>query len=160
MEIYSGATATNYNNTYQLKVGTDAANAWRTLVRFPLTGVPAGTQIDDAQLQMYYDQTHYTWSYDVALEARRVTAAWTESTATWAGMNANIAAQPAGNMVTVDDGDAGTSLTGSWPYSTNAILTPKAVNADYRYNSGTLTGSPTRRSSIMCVRSRTSPGAP
>ena len=73
-------------------------------MRFPLTGVPPDTQLDDAQLQMYYDQTHHTWEYDVAMEARRVTAPWTESTATWANMNANFAAQPAGNMVQVDDG--------------------------------------------------------
>jgi len=140
VEIYSGATGTNYNNTYQLKVGTESTNMWRSLVKFPLTGIPAGTPIDDAQLQLYYSQTHWDWSYDVALEARRVTTGWSESSATWANMNANIAAQPAGNMITVDDGDAGTSLSGTWPYSTNGTLTPKAVNGDYRYNSDTTAG--------------------
>jgi len=140
VEIYSGATGTNYNSTYQLKVGTESTNTWRSLVKFPLTGIPAGTPIDDAQLQLYYSQTHWDWSYDVALEARRVTTGWSESSATWASMNANIAAQPAGNMITVDDGDAGTSFSGSWPYSTNATLTPKAIGADYRYNSDTTSG--------------------
>src|SRR6266540_375923 len=140
VQIYSGSTTTNYNDTYQLKVGTDATQTWRTLVRFPLTGVPAGTQLDDAQLQLYYDQTHTAWQYDVALEARRVTAPWTESTATWANMSANTAARPAGNMVTVDDGDAGTAVSGTWPYSTNTTLTPLAINADYRYNNDTTTG--------------------
>ncbi|NUT32694.1 MAG: DNRLRE domain-containing protein [Hamadaea sp.] len=133
VEIYSGATTTNYNNTYQLKVGTEATHTWRSLVRFPLTGVPTGTPIDDAQLQLYYSQTHWDWSYDVALEARKVTTPWSESTATWANMNANIAAQPAGNVITVDDGDAGTSFSGTWPYSTNP-LAAKAIGGDYRYN--------------------------
>ena len=140
VQIYSGATGTNYNNTYQLKVGTDATQTWRTLVKFPLTGVPAGSVLDDAQLQLYYDQTHTAWGYDVAMEARRVTAAWSESTATWANMSANTAARPAGNMVTVDDGDAGTAVSGTWPYSTNTTLTPLAINADYRYNNDTTTG--------------------
>ena len=140
VEIYSGNTTKNYNDTYQLKVGTDPSQVWRTLVKFPLTGVPTGTQLDDAQLQLYYSQTHTDWQYDVAMEARRVTAPWTESTATWANMNANLAPQPAGNMVTVDDGDAGTSVSGTWPYSTNATLTPKAVNGDYRYNNDATAG--------------------
>ena len=141
VQIYSGDTARNYNDTYQLKVGTDATQAYRTLVKFPLTGVPAGTALDSAQLQMYYSQTHTAWEYDVSMEARRVTAPWTESTATWASMNANIAPSAAGNTELVDDGDAGkTSVVGTWPYSTNATLTPKAINADYRYNNDATTG--------------------
>ena len=140
VEIYSGDANRNYNDTYQLKVGTDASRAWRTLVQFPLTGVPAGTQVDDARLQMYYDQTHTTWEHDVALEAHRVTQPWTESTATWSNMHANLAGQPAGNIVTVDDGDPGTSVAGTWSYSGNQQLTPLAVNADYRFNNDATTG--------------------
>jgi RHS repeat-associated protein len=140
VEIYSGDATRNYNDTYQLKVGTDATQSWRTLVRFPLTGVPAGTQVDDAQLQMYYDQTHTTWEYDVALQVHRVTQPWTESTATWSNMNANFAAQPAANMVTLDDGSTGTSVNGTWNYSTNPDLTPLAVNGDYRANTDATTG--------------------
>jgi len=123
VQIYSGATTTNYNGTYQLKVGTDASQTWRTLVKFPLTGVPTGTVLDAARLEMFYSQTHTAWGYDVAMEARRVTTSWAESTATWANMNANMAGAPAGNSVRVDDGDPGTSVVGTWPYSTNTTLT-------------------------------------
>jgi hypothetical protein len=112
--IYSGATGTNYNDTYQLKVGTDASNAYRSLVKFDVSSIPQNTPIDDAQLQMYYSQTHYAWGFDVAMEARRVIQPWTESTATWANTSANMAAQPAGNVVTQDDGDTGTSVSGTW----------------------------------------------
>ncbi len=140
VQIYSGATTTNYNSTYQLKVGTDSAQTWRTLVRFPLTGVPAGTVLDAARLEMFYSQTHTAWGYDVAMEARRVTQPWSEGTATWANMSANMASQPAGNMVRVDDGDPGTSVVGTWPYSTNTALTPFAINADYRYNNDATAG--------------------
>ncbi|NUO56903.1 MAG: DNRLRE domain-containing protein [Hamadaea sp.] len=139
VEIYSGTTGTNYNSTYQLKVGTESTSTWRSLVRFPLTGIPAGTPIDDAQLQLYYSQTHWDYSYDVALEARRVTSAWDESTATWGSINTAMAAQPAGNVVVVDDGDAGASFSGTWPYSTNS-LTAKAIGADYRYNNDATAG--------------------
>ncbi|MFD6716865.1 DNRLRE domain-containing protein [Micromonospora chalcea] len=140
VQIYSGATTTNYNDTYQLKVGTDASNAYRTLVKFDVGSIPRNTPIDDAQLQMYYSQTHHAWGFDVAMEARRVTQPWNESTATWANMNANMAAQPAGNMVTQDDGDAGTSVSGTWSYSGNTALTGLAVNGDYRFNNDTTTG--------------------
>jgi YD repeat-containing protein len=140
VEIYAGTTTQNYNDTYQLKVGTDATHAWRSLVRFPLTGIPANTPLDDAQLQMYYDQSHFTWEHDVALQAHRVTQPWQESTATWANMNGNFAAQPAGNMVTLDDGSTGTSVTGSWPFSSNPDLTPLAINGDYRFNNDATTG--------------------
>jgi RHS repeat-associated protein len=138
--IYSGNTAKNWNDTYQLKVGTDETQSWRSLLKFDVSSVPANTPIDDAQLQLYYSQTHTQWAYDVPMEARRVTTAWSEGTATWANMNANMAAQPAGNMVQKDDGDAGTSVVGTWPYSGNTALTPKAVNGDYRYNSDATTG--------------------
>nr|WTA65836.1 DNRLRE domain-containing protein [Micromonospora sp. NBC_00855] len=136
--IYSGATTTNYNDTYQLNVGTTSTAAWRSLLKFNLDTIPTNTPIDDAQLQLYYSQTHTDWAYDVPMEARRVTAAWAEGTATWANMNANIAGAPAANTVTKDDGDAGTSVTGSWPYSSNTTLTPKAINGDYKYHSSSL----------------------
>ncbi|MCP2323432.1 RHS repeat-associated protein [Hamadaea flava] len=139
VEIYSGSQNANYNGTYQLRVGTESVNTWRSLLRFPLTGIPAGTPIDDAQLQLYYSQTHWDWSYDVALEARRVTSSWDESTATWGSINTAMAAQPAGNVIVVDDGDAGTSFSGTWPYSANA-LTAKAIGADYRYNNDATAG--------------------
>ncbi|MCW3840636.1 DNRLRE domain-containing protein, partial [Micromonospora yasonensis] len=140
VQIYSGASTTNYNDTYQLKVGTDASNSYRSLVKFDVGSIPPNTPIDDAQLQMYYSQTHYAWGFDVAMEARRITQPWSESTATWSNMNANMAAQPAGNMVTKDDGDSGTSVVGTWSYSTNTALTPLAINGDYRFNNDATSG--------------------
>src|SRR6266496_594682 len=52
-----------------LKKKKNATQTWRTLVRITLNGVPAGTKLDDSQLQFYYDQTHSAWQCDVALEA-------------------------------------------------------------------------------------------
>ncbi|XVV09159.1 DNRLRE domain-containing protein [Actinoplanes sp. CA-131856] len=138
--ISSGATTTNYNNSYELRVGTDATAAWRSLLKFDTSMVPAGTAIDDAQLQLYYDSSYYAYGQDVPMEARKVTAAWSESTATWATTNAAIAAEPAGNIVTVDDGDANTAAVGTWTASANTTLTSKAIGADYRVNNDATTG--------------------
>ncbi|MGI5519790.1 DNRLRE domain-containing protein [Micromonospora sp. CA-259024] len=136
--IYSGATTTNYNDTYQLNVGTTATAAWRSLLKFDLDTIPDNTSIDDAQLQLYYSQTHTDWAYDVPMQAHRVTADWTDDTATWATMSDKLAGAPAANTVTKDDGDAGTSVTGSWPYSSNTTLAPKGINGDYKYHSSSL----------------------
>jgi RHS repeat-associated protein len=134
--ILSDAPTTNYNSSWRLSVGTTDTGAARSLVKFPLTGVPPGTQLDSAQLKLYYDQTHTTYAYDVPIEARRVTAAWAEDTATWSSMNTRFAEQGA-NVEQIDDGDAGkTSFTGAWPYSTNGTFTQHAVNQDYQYNKG------------------------
>ncbi|SCL69514.1 DNRLRE domain-containing protein [Micromonospora peucetia] len=139
--IYSGNPTKNYNDTYQLNVGTDESQTWRSLLKFDVaSAIPANTTIDDAQLQLYYSQTHTQWAYDVPMEARRITTAWAEDDATWANTNGDIAGLPAGNVVTVDDGDAGTSAVGTWPYSANPDLAPKAVNADYRANNDATTG--------------------
>ncbi|WP_328472180.1 DNRLRE domain-containing protein [Actinoplanes sp. NBC_00393] len=137
--ISSGAATTNYNTSYELRVGTDASAAWRSLVKFDTSMVPAGTTIDDAQLQLYYDSSYYAYGQDVPLEARKVTAAWSESTATWATTNTSLAAEPVGNIVTVDDGDTNTAAVGTWTASTNALIA-KAVGGDYRVNNDATTG--------------------
>ncbi|MEV1143676.1 DNRLRE domain-containing protein [Micromonospora sp. NPDC049799] len=147
VQIYSGNTTRNYNDTYQLKVGTDETQAWRSLLKFDLSSIPDNTPVDDAQLQLYYSQTHTQWNYDVPMEVRRITKAWNETGevgpngevgATWASMNGQIAGAPAGNVVVKDDGDTGTSVVGSWPWSGNTTLTPKAINTDYRYHGSSL----------------------
>ncbi|WP_127508968.1 DNRLRE domain-containing protein [Actinoplanes solisilvae] len=138
--ISSGATTTNYDSSYELRVGTDTSAAWRSLLKFDTGMVPAGTAIDDAQLQLYYDSSYYAYGFDVPMEARRITTPWSETTATWASTNANVTAEPVGNIVTVDDGDTNTSAVGTWTSSTNATLTAKAIGGDYRVNNDTTAG--------------------
>ncbi|MEU4770963.1 DNRLRE domain-containing protein [Micromonospora sp. NPDC023644] len=142
VQVYSG----NPNHAHQtdptnwpLRVGTDTG-VWRSLVRFPLAAVPSGTAIDDARLELYYDQTHTSYDHDVLMEARRVTQPWTDESATWNNTYQNIAAQPAGNLVQLDDGDAGTSVTGSWAWSGNPDMTKHAVRTDYRFNNDATAG--------------------
>jgi YD repeat-containing protein len=142
-QIYQGDPTHKYQldpSHYQLGVGTDATAAWRSLVKFDVSSIPANTAIDDAQVQLYYDQTLRTYQYDVPIEARRITAAWDEDTADWNGTYNKIDTGPAGNFATVDDGDAGTSTTGTWNASGNATLTAMAIGNDYHVNSDAVTG--------------------
>ncbi|NYT95324.1 DNRLRE domain-containing protein, partial [Salinispora sp. H7-4] len=143
VHVYSGNPGHAHQTdaaTWPLRVGTDSADVWRTLVRFPLHPVPAGTTIDDARLELYYDQTHTTHDNDVLMEARRMTEPWSAETATWNNTHENIDTKPAGNLVQLDDGDAGTSVTGSWAWSGNPDVTKHAVNGDYRFNNDSATG--------------------
>ncbi|MFJ7494648.1 DNRLRE domain-containing protein [Streptomyces sp. NPDC097727] len=138
--ISSDGPGTNYNDNWRLSVGNTSTGASRALLRFPLTGVPAGTKLDTADLKLYYDQTHTTGDTEVQLEAHRATQAWTEEQATWNSAN-TITGELSGTAVVVDDGDAGrTAVVGAWPASGNTAYTQYAVNQDYLYNKDSVAG--------------------
>ncbi|MFF5919869.1 DNRLRE domain-containing protein [Streptomyces flavochromogenes] len=138
--ISSDGPTTNYNDNWRLSVGNTTTGASRALLRFPLTGVPAGTKLDSADLKLYYDQTHTTGETEVQLEAHRATQAWTEEQATWNSANA-LTGELSGTAVVVDDGDAGrTAAVGAWPASGNTAYTQYAVNQDYLYNKDSVAG--------------------
>lgn len=138
--ISSDGPATNYDDNWRLSVGNTSTGASRALLRFPLTGVPAGTKLDSADLKLHYDQTHTTGDTEVQLEAHRATQAWTEAQATWNSAN-TITGELSGTAVVVDDGDAGqTAAVGAWPASGNTAYTQYAVNQDYLYNKDAAAG--------------------
>ncbi|WP_262285999.1 DNRLRE domain-containing protein [Micromonospora sp. MA102] len=140
VQISSGATTTNFASTYQLKVGTGESATWRSLLKFDVSPIPAGTTIDDAELSVYYDQSlDGLYANNVPMEAQRLTAGWTESSATWATMSAKGDTSLPGNIVTVDDGDTNATAKGTWSASTST-LTAYAVGKDYRVNSDAVTG--------------------
>ena len=134
--ITSDDPAANFDGSWRLSVGTTTAARARSLVKFDLTGVPAGTSIDSANLELYFDQDHTTGAFDVPIEARRVTAPWTESTVTWNGINTAVG-EVGANVETVDNADTGkTAINGEWAAATHA----SAVAGAYRYNRNTPTG--------------------
>ncbi|MFI0409215.1 DNRLRE domain-containing protein [Actinomadura sp. 3N508] len=138
--ISSDGPDQNYDDNWRLSVGTTNSGKSRALLKFPLDQIPAGTRIDSAQLQLYYDQNHTSSANPVTLEARRATQAWDETTATWNNAN-GIAGELSGNTEQVDDGDPGkTAATGSWPYSGNPTTTQAAINHDYPYNNDAAAG--------------------
>jgi len=74
---------TNYGTAWNLGVGITRTAIERSLVQFNLKTIPTGTQIDAADLRLFYDQVDYSDANAVTLEAHRATAAWDESTVTW-----------------------------------------------------------------------------
>ncbi|RKR87797.1 intein/RHS repeat-associated protein [Micromonospora pisi] len=138
--ITSDDPAANFDGNWRLSVGTTTSSLARSLVKFDLGGIPANTTIDSASLQMYFDQDHTTGAYDVPIEARQITAPWTESSVTWDSINASVGAGAA-TVVTVDDTDtAKTGVSGDWPASANADYTKYGINSTYKYNKNTVAG--------------------
>ncbi|MFG2358633.1 DNRLRE domain-containing protein [Streptomyces sp. NPDC048521] len=138
--ISSDGPSDNYDSSWRLSVGNTNTGSSRALLRFPVTGIPAGTKLDSADLKLYFDQTHTTDDNEVQLEAHRATAQWSESTATWSNAK-DITGELSGTSVTVDDGDTGTTAAkGSWPASGNTDYTKYAVNGDYLYNKDSVAG--------------------
>jgi RHS repeat-associated protein len=137
--VDSTQPTTNLNGTWQLGVGTTATGKLRSLLKFPLTGIPSNTPITSAQLGVYYNQVHTSNTNSVVIEAHRATSAWDASTATW-NSTSGLSGELSGTTVQLDDGDTGTAAHGSWPYSTNSTYTQYAVNGDYAYNKDAVAG--------------------
>jgi RHS repeat-associated protein len=137
--VDSTQPTTNLNGTWQLGVGTTASGKLRSLLYFPLSGIPANTKITSAQLGVYYNQVHTSNTNSVVIEAHRATGSWSATGATWNNTSA-LSGELSGTTVQLDDGDAGTAAHGSWPYSTNSAFTQFAVNGDYAFNRDTVAG--------------------
>lgn len=131
--ILSDDPDSNFDGNWRLSAGTTTTGSARSVLRFPLIGVPDGVQLDTAALELYYDQTHTTAGVDVPLEARRVTEPWEQSTVTWDNI-AEHAGERGASVEMVDDSEpAKTAVVGEWPASTNP-LTEHAIHETYRFN--------------------------
>ncbi|MFG1940251.1 DNRLRE domain-containing protein [Micromonospora tulbaghiae] len=138
--LASGGPAENFDSTWRLSAGASSGGTFRSLTKFDLSKVPANTVLDSAQLEMYFDQTHGgADDYSMAFEARRVTAAWNESTATWDSMGGKFA-EVGENREQIDEADAAkVSASGEWAGATGTDRT-QALNGAYRYNADATTG--------------------
>ncbi|MFD4116904.1 DNRLRE domain-containing protein [Streptomyces niveus] len=141
--VLASSPASKFDGSWRLSAGLDSSgSAARALLRFGLSNVPAGTQLDDARLQLYYDQTHtgVANGAPVTLGAYRATGPWTAADATW-NSTSNLVGELSGSTAVVDNGEAGkTAAVGSWPASSNTAFTQYAVNKDYVYNKDTVAG--------------------
>ncbi|MFF4522464.1 golvesin C-terminal-like domain-containing protein [Streptomyces bluensis] len=141
--VLAASPASNFDGNWRLSAGLDSAgSAARALVKFGLSSVPAGTQLDDARLQLYYDQTHtgVTNGAPVTLGAYRATGTWSAASATWDNTS-GLVGDLAGSTTVVDNGETGkTAAVGSWPASSNTAFTQYAVNKTYVYNKDAVPG--------------------
>src|SRR5260370_11652518 len=99
--IESDTPTSNYDSSWRLSVGTTGSADVRALLKFPLTAVLAGTQIDSADLRLYYHQSFGSGSSNEAIPADPATAASGASAANWAHRSAHVGAQ-GGNDVAGD----------------------------------------------------------
>ncbi|MFI2353009.1 DNRLRE domain-containing protein, partial [Streptomyces sp. NPDC019443] len=135
--VLSDQAGVNFNSTWKLSAGKTDFGIARSLIKFPLSEIPAGVKVDAARLGMYYDQSHTTNGNVVTIEAHRATGAWTESTATWSNTSA-LVGELSGTTVQQDDGATGTAKVGEWPGGTTTG--GAATNDDFAYNKNALTG--------------------
>lgn len=133
--IEQDTPSTNYNSSWRLSVGTTGGGAVRSLLRFPLSAVPSGAQVDSADLRLYADQ-YFGAGGSQTIQAFQATAAWDASTATWSNASSNVGTEGL-NEVVVDDSDTTqATASGSWPTATNS----SATSGEYRYNQDTVAG--------------------
>ncbi|MEU9879143.1 DNRLRE domain-containing protein [Streptomyces phaeochromogenes] len=138
--IASDGATTNYSGSDRLSVGNTGTGALRALLQFPLSGVPAGTRLDSADLRLFYDRTYTTDDTEVRLEAHRATEAWSEPTATWKNAR-GITGELSGTSVLVDDGDAATTAArGAWPAADDDTNPRYAARQDYLANKDSVSG--------------------
>jgi RHS repeat-associated protein len=138
--VDSTQPTTNLNGTWQLGVGkTSSTGTLRSLLKFPVTGIPVNTKITSAQLGVYYNQVHTSNTDPVVIEAHQATGSWTATGATWNNTSA-LSGPLSGTTIQLDNGVAGTAAKGSWPASTNTQYTPYAINQTYQYNKDTVAG--------------------
>ncbi|MFJ9802118.1 DNRLRE domain-containing protein [Streptomyces wuyuanensis] len=134
--VRSDAPTTNFNSTWDMSAGkTSSTGIARSLIKFPLDEIPAGSKIDAAQLSLYFDQVHTTGSTNVDVEVRRATGAWDETTANWNNTSALAGGEQSATTVLMDDGDTGTAAVGEWPR-----VSGTGHASDYAYNKNTATG--------------------
>ncbi len=91
VQIWSDTPTRNDGSSYQLSVGTDPYGVARSLLRFDTSVVPTGTSLSSAKLRLYYDSELDTGANSNVHEVRRVTAGWSEDTATWNSINTAFA---------------------------------------------------------------------
>jgi RHS repeat-associated protein len=136
--VDSGAPTTNYGGITGLYAGTTASAKRRSLLKFDISSLPAGTQVDSAQLKLYFDQSFETNANAVQLEARLGASAWTESTVNWNSTVNTTLGSLGYNMSYVDDSyTSKTSMVGAWSQGTTAV----ADGGGYKYQNDAATGS-------------------
>ncbi|MCX5202941.1 DNRLRE domain-containing protein [Streptomyces sp. NBC_00237] len=131
--VLSDTPEENFGTSWKMSVGKTGAGVARSLLKFPLDQIPAGTKIDAARLGLYFDQVHASNANDVPLAAHRATGAWDESTATWTNTNALVGEVSGTSVQAGPDVPASTAAVGEWPKA-------QGTGGDFAYNQNAAKG--------------------
>ena len=134
-----------FHTSTRLSVGRTAGGRARAMLQFPQLAdldIPAGAQVYDASLDLYYDQAHTEFDSSVPLEVREVRGPWASSSTTWNTMAADgLQGGIAGYQRTFNNTHRDVSFSGDWPASGNTALTQHAYGDDYQFTYGNGDGS-------------------
>ncbi|MFE6647552.1 DNRLRE domain-containing protein, partial [Nocardioides sp. NPDC057772] len=115
VSIGAGSPDTARPSEPTIAVGVGATGAWRGLFKFDTSAIPTGSQVYAAQLRLHFSSVHNSETEPVEMRAYPITKAWTETTATWNGMNTSFTNGNFINQFLIDDSDSGaTSFAGPW----------------------------------------------
>jgi len=87
--IYPGDTNVNRNSQSYLKIGRDANNTYRTLIKYNLPNIGTASQVIQAYANLYshQDDSVITDTVFKPVVVHKITEAWDETTANWNNMN-------------------------------------------------------------------------
>jgi|CXWL01.1.fsa_nt_gi hypothetical protein len=87
-DIYEGSTGANYGTSATVRSGraSGAGNQYKGLLKFDVSGIPAGATITSATLRL--TETGSVGSGSFNLGIYKTTASWSETTANWTNMGA------------------------------------------------------------------------
>ena len=85
-DIYEGTTGINYGTSIDIVAGRDIAGKQdKILIKFDLSGLPAGATISSATLRLNLVGTSGTGSFNIGLY--KIIKTWVETTATWSNFS-------------------------------------------------------------------------
>jgi RHS repeat-associated protein len=128
-------TANYGTSSWPMEVGTTSTGAVRSLVSFPLTSIPSGTQIDSADLNLYWDQSFGAGTANQTVNAYQATSSWSASSVTWS-TGPGVGAEGMNQVLTDDSDTAHTSASGAWPSQADS----SAISGEYRYDQDATAG--------------------
>lgn len=113
--LKESSPAENHGSDVELSAKKASGDDMRTLYRYDLSGIPAGSQVNSATAWYYITAGDDNGPVNV----HRVTSGWTEASANWSNMSANYDSQALGSFPSQDDNGVWvsvnlTSLVQAW----------------------------------------------
>jgi hypothetical protein len=138
VQVDQGNPTINYGSIYMMKVGSFNGAANRDLIKFDLAAIPAGTNISQATLDIYYAICNGSGT-NTTVTTYRISESWDELTATWNVQPAYAEAYGSSPFTYCNTGWKSldvTALVRAWvngAYPNNGVLLRAAEGGDIRW---------------------------